>query len=182
MICIVKGFSIVNETEVDVFLEFPCFLYDLANVGNLISSSSACSKHTLYTWKFSIQALLKPSLKDFEHKLTSMGSECKGPVVWTFFSTALFGNWDEVESSDKMWPCWRREWQTTPDSCHENPMNYIKRYNIYLYIYKDIFPFPSVTMGIYPWAPRIWTIKPEWQKGKESLYAIENQEPGALQN
>ena len=77
----VKGFSIVNETEVGVFLEFPCFLHDLANVGNLVSGSSACSKHTLYTWKFSIQALLKPSLKDFEHKLTSMGSECKCPVV-----------------------------------------------------------------------------------------------------
>ena len=39
----VKGFGIVNE-EVDVFLEFPCFLYDPINVGNLISGSSAFSK------------------------------------------------------------------------------------------------------------------------------------------
>ena len=38
----VKGFSIVNEA--DVFLEFPCFLHDLANVGNLISGSSSFSK------------------------------------------------------------------------------------------------------------------------------------------
>ena len=44
----VKGFSIVNEAEVDVFLEFPCFLCDSTNVGNLISGSSAFSKHPLY--------------------------------------------------------------------------------------------------------------------------------------
>ena len=77
----VKDFSVVNETEVDVFLEFPCFLYDLANIGNLIFGSSACSKPTVYIGKLSIQALLKPSLKDFEHNLTSMGSECNCPVV-----------------------------------------------------------------------------------------------------
>ena len=40
----VKGFSIVNETEVNIFLEFPCSLYDPTNVGNLISGSSAFSK------------------------------------------------------------------------------------------------------------------------------------------
>ena len=43
----VKGFSVVNEAEVDVFLEFPCFLYDPANVGYLISDSSAFSKPNL---------------------------------------------------------------------------------------------------------------------------------------
>ena len=48
VIRIVKGFSVVNEAEVDVFLEFSCFLYDLANFGNLISSSSAFSKLSLY--------------------------------------------------------------------------------------------------------------------------------------
>ena len=50
-----KGFSIVNETEVDVFLEFPCFFYNPMDVGNLISGSSAFSKASLYTWKFLIQ-------------------------------------------------------------------------------------------------------------------------------
>ena len=78
---IVKGFSAVNETEVDAILEFPYFLYDPANVGNLISDSSAFSKPTLYIWNFSIQVLLKSSLKDFEHNLTSMGSECNCLVV-----------------------------------------------------------------------------------------------------
>ena len=69
----VKGFHVVNEAEVNVLGEFPCFLYDPTNVGNLISGSSAFSKPSLYIWKFSIQELLKPSLKDVEHNLTSMG-------------------------------------------------------------------------------------------------------------
>ena len=52
MIYTVKGFSIVNEAEVDVFLEFPCFFYDPLDVGNLVSGSSAFSKSSLYIWKF----------------------------------------------------------------------------------------------------------------------------------
>ena len=52
MIHTVKGFCLVNEEEVDVFLEFPCFLYDPTDVGNLISGSSAFSKSSLYIWKF----------------------------------------------------------------------------------------------------------------------------------
>ena len=71
----------VNEAEVDVFLEFPCFLYDPMNVGNLVSGSSAYFKPSLYTWKFSVHVLLKPSLEDFEHYLTSMGDECNCLVV-----------------------------------------------------------------------------------------------------
>ena len=77
----VKGFSIVNKAEVDVFLEFPWFLFDLMDVGNLISDSSAFSKPSLYIWKFLIQVLLKSSLKDFEQNLTSMGRECNCPVL-----------------------------------------------------------------------------------------------------
>ena len=65
----VKGFSVVNEAEVDVFLEFLCFLCDPTNAGNLISGSSAFSKLSSYIWKFSFKILLKPSLKDFEHNL-----------------------------------------------------------------------------------------------------------------
>ena len=44
----VKGFSVVNEAEVDVFLEFPCFLYDPTNIDNLISGFSAFSKPSLH--------------------------------------------------------------------------------------------------------------------------------------
>ena len=48
----VKGFSVVNKAEVDVFLEFSCFFYNAAAVGNLISGSSAFSKSSLNIWKF----------------------------------------------------------------------------------------------------------------------------------
>ena len=68
----VKGFSIINEADVNVFLEFPCFLYDPANVGNSISGSSAFSKLSLYIWKFSVHVWLKVYLKDFEYNLASM--------------------------------------------------------------------------------------------------------------
>ena len=81
MIHTVKGFSIINEIEVNVFLEFPCFLYDPANVGNLVSSSSAFSKPTLYIWKFLIQVLWKSGLKNFEHNLIRVEDECNCPVV-----------------------------------------------------------------------------------------------------
>ena len=60
----VKGFSVVKETEVDVFLERSCFFDDPADVGNLISGSSAFSKSTLYIWNLSVHSLLKPSMKD----------------------------------------------------------------------------------------------------------------------
>ena len=63
----VKGFSVVNEAEVDVFLEFSCFFYDSMDVGNLVSASSAFSKFNLNIWKFSVYAPLKPSLEIFEH-------------------------------------------------------------------------------------------------------------------
>ena len=54
----VKGFSVVNEAEVNVFLAFPCFFYDPMDVGNLICGSSAFSKSSLYIWKFSVHILL----------------------------------------------------------------------------------------------------------------------------
>ena len=67
MIYTVKVFNIVNEAEIDIFLEFYCFFCDPMDVGNLISGSSAFSKTSLNIWKFSVHILLKPSLKDFEH-------------------------------------------------------------------------------------------------------------------
>ena len=67
-----KGFSIVNEAEVDIFQEFPGFLCDSANVGSLVSGSSAFSKSSLNIWKFIIHALLKPGLENFEHYFASV--------------------------------------------------------------------------------------------------------------
>jgi len=74
----VKGFNIVNEAEVDVFLEFSCFYHDPMNVGNLISGSSAFSKSSLNIWKFLVHILLKPSWEDFEYGLAS---KCNCAVV-----------------------------------------------------------------------------------------------------
>ena len=59
----VKVFGIVNETEVDDFLELSCFFYDPMDVGNVISGSSAFSKSSLNIWKFLVHVLLKPSLE-----------------------------------------------------------------------------------------------------------------------
>ena len=72
MIHTVKGFSVVNETEVDVFLECSSFFYDPADVGNLISGSSAFSRSSLNIWKFMAHVLLKPGLKNFEHYFASV--------------------------------------------------------------------------------------------------------------
>ena len=92
MIYTVKGFSIVNEAEVDVFLELSWFFDDPVDIGNLISDSSAFSKSSLYVWKFLVHILLNPSLKDFEHYLASMWNESNYTVAWTFFNIALL--WD----------------------------------------------------------------------------------------
>ena len=68
----VKGFGAFNEAEIDVFLEFPCFFYDLMHVGNSSSGFSTFSKSSLNIRKLMVHVLLKPILKDFEHYLASM--------------------------------------------------------------------------------------------------------------
>ena len=62
-----KGLGVVNKAEIDVFLELSCFFDDPVDVGNLIPSSSAFSKTSLNTWKFTVHVLLKPGLENFEH-------------------------------------------------------------------------------------------------------------------
>ena len=68
----VKGFGLVNKAEVDVFLELSCFFDNPADVGNLISGSSAFSKSSLNIWEFWVHVLLKPGLENFEHYSASM--------------------------------------------------------------------------------------------------------------
>ena len=65
----VKGFGIVNKAEIDVFLKFSCFIDDPADVGNLISGSSAFSNSSLNIWKFMVNILLKSGLENFDHYL-----------------------------------------------------------------------------------------------------------------
>ena len=86
-----KGFRIVNEAEVGVFLEIPWFLHDPMNVGNLISGSSAFPKPSLYICKFLVHKLLKPSLKDFEHYFASMWNKHNCTIVWTVTALSFFG-------------------------------------------------------------------------------------------
>ena len=68
----VKGFGIVNKAEIDIFLELSCFFNDPADVGNLISVSTAFSKTSLNIWKFTVHVVLKPGLENFEHYFISV--------------------------------------------------------------------------------------------------------------
>ena len=68
----VKGFGIVNKAEVDVFLELSCSFNDPADVGNLISGSSAFSKTSMNIWKFTVHVLMKPVLENFENYYVSV--------------------------------------------------------------------------------------------------------------
>ena len=67
----VKGFGTVNKAEIDVFWN-SCFFGDPADVGNLISRSSAFSETRVNIWKFTVHLLLKPGFENFEHYFTSM--------------------------------------------------------------------------------------------------------------
>ena len=99
----VKVFGIVNKAETDVFLELSCFFHDPADVGNLISGSSAFSKTSLNIWKFTVHILLKPGLVNFEHYFTSMWDEYNCAVVWAFFGIAFLWDWNENWSFPVLW-------------------------------------------------------------------------------
>ena len=88
----------------DVFLEFCCFFYDPADVGNLISSSSATCKSSLNIWKFTVHILLKPGLENFERYVTSMWDEGNCVVVWTSFGIAFLWDWNENWPFPVLWP------------------------------------------------------------------------------
>ena len=91
-----KGFGIVSKAEIDVFL-------DPADVGNLISGSSAFSKTSLNIRKFTVHVLLKLGLENFEHYFTSMWDECNCVVVWAFFGIALLWDWNEHWPFPVLW-------------------------------------------------------------------------------
>ena len=104
MIHTVEGFGLVNKAEIDVFLELSCFFNDPANVGNLISGSSAFSKTSLNIWKFMVHISLKPSLENFQHYFTSVWDLCNCVVVWTFFGTTFLRDWNENGPFLVGWP------------------------------------------------------------------------------
>ena len=100
----VKGFGTDNKAEVDVFLVFSCFFDDAADVGNLISGSSAFSKSSLNIWKFTVRVLMKPGLKNFEHYFARVWDECNCVTVWTFYGIAFLWDWNENWHFSVLWP------------------------------------------------------------------------------
>ena len=100
----VKGFGIVNKAKVHVFLELSCFFDDPADVGNLITGSSAFSKSSLNIWKFMVHVLSKPVLENFQHYFTSVWDEYNCMVVWAFFGIAFLWDWNENWPFPVLWP------------------------------------------------------------------------------
>ena len=94
----VKGFGTVNKAERDVFLELSCFFHDPADVGSLISGSSAFSKTSLNVWKFMVHLLLKRGLENFEHYFAS--------VRWVQLcsSLSILWHWNENWPFPVPWP------------------------------------------------------------------------------
>ena len=99
----VKGFGIVNKTEIDVSLELSCFFDDPEDVDNLVSGSSAFSKTSFNIWKFMVHVLLKPGLENFEHYFTSLWDECNCAVVWAFLGIAFLWDWNENWPFPVLW-------------------------------------------------------------------------------
>ena len=93
MIHTIKGFDIVNNVEVGIFLELFRFFYDPMDVGNFITGSCAFSKSSLNIWKFTVHVLLKPGLENIEHYFVWDVGNCV--VAWTFFGIAFLWDWNE---------------------------------------------------------------------------------------
>ena len=102
----VKGFGLIKNAEVDIFLEFSCFFYDPMDIGNLIFDSSAFSKSSLNIWKFTVHVLVKPGLENFEHHFASVWDECNCAVVWAFFGIAFLWDWNENWPFAVCGHCW----------------------------------------------------------------------------
>ena len=100
----VKDFGLFGKAEIDVSLELSCFFYDPADVGNLISDSSAFSKTSFNIWKFTVHALLMPGLENFKYHFTSVWDQNNCAVVWTFFGIAFLWDWDENRPFPVLWP------------------------------------------------------------------------------
>ena len=107
----VKGFGMVNKTEINGSLELLCFFDDAAD-GNLISGSSWTSLNTgkfmvTYRWRLAWR-MLRISLRD----------ECNCVEVWAFFGIAFLRDWKENWAFQVLWPlvsflnCWHIECST----------------------------------------------------------------------
>ena len=100
MIHTVKGFRVVNEAEVGVFLEFSCFFYDPTDVGNLISGSLVFFKASLNIWKFTVHVLLKPGLEN-QMVIAAMKLKDTNSLEWKVMTNldSIFKTRDIIQSS-----------------------------------------------------------------------------------
>ena len=102
-----KGFSIVNEAEVDVFWGIPLLFLGSNRCWQFDLCSLAFSKSSLYIWKFLVHILLKPGLENFEHYFANVWDECNCAEVWTFFGIAVLWDWNENWPFPVLWPLLR---------------------------------------------------------------------------
>ena len=107
----VKAFSVVNEAEVDVFLESSCFFYHPTEVGNLSSGSSAFSKSSFYIWKFLVHVLLKPALENFQPYFTNVWDPCNCAVFWAFFGIAFIWGLHSICQQISKTQQWPQDWK-----------------------------------------------------------------------
>ena len=152
-----------------VFLEFSCFFYVPLNVDNLISGSSAFSKSSLNIWKFSVHILPKPSLKNFEHNLTTMWNEWNCKVVWAFFGIAFLWSWNENWPFQVLGHCW--VFQICPQFF---VIQTVKSFGIVNKARIDVF----LELSCFLWWPSrltIWSLvplpflKPAWTSGSSQF-------------
>ena len=147
----VKGFSVVNKAEVDVFLKFSCLFCDPVDVGNLISGSSALSKSSLKIWMFLIYILLKPGLKNFEHYLGSMLNGHNFMVVWTSLALLSFRigvKTDLFQSCGHCWVfliCWHIECSTFTASSFRTEIAQLEFHHVHLALFVVMLPKAQLT-------------------------------------
>ena len=165
-----KDFSIVNEAEVDVFLEFSCFFYESMDVINLISGSSAFSKSSLNIWNFSVYVLLKSSLQNFEPYFASMWKEYNCEVGWTFFGAAFLRDWNEnwpFPACGHCWlfqTCWHIEFSTLPASSFRIWNSWAGIPSPPLALFTVMLPKAHLTLHSKVSRSR-WVITPSWLSG-----------------
>ena len=104
MIHTVKGFSVADEQREMFFWNSLAFSITHRTLAMWSLKFLFLFETQLDIWKFLVCIMLKPSMQDFKHDLTSMGQQCNCPMVSTFFGTTLLGNWDEDWSFRVLWP------------------------------------------------------------------------------
>ena len=143
----VKGFSIVNEEAVDVFLEFSCFFCDPMDVGNLICVFSAFSKSSLNILKYLVHVLLKPSLENIENYFACVWDECNCEVLWIFFGIAFLWDCNENWPFPFLWPLQSFPFYALTNTVAMN--NHVQFFVwtcfqfFFFFLYGHIFSFPE---------------------------------------